>query len=189
MEFHPKLAIDLDVFRDRIDPSPRPPRHIVVGVRSLGREAKLEELPRRAARADAARGRNRRRGLSGNGVRPPELPRRRREGRHRRDARALLQGRPASLEVWRLTLGCDHERNWSFSVPSLRDAAERCSRRRAEACPRDTGDATRPRLVFPHGAVGRLARGKPGKGVPTRPSTCGCRPLAGGGVRSSSRRR
>ena len=49
MEFHPKLVIDLDVFRDRIDPTPRPLRHIVVGVRSLGREAKLEELPRRAA--------------------------------------------------------------------------------------------------------------------------------------------
>ena len=49
MEFHPTLALDLQSFRHRIDPQPRPLAHIVVGVRSLGRSAELEPVPRRAA--------------------------------------------------------------------------------------------------------------------------------------------
>ena len=49
MEFHPKMALDLESFRDKIETAPQPVRHIVIGRRSLGREPRLEPLPRRAA--------------------------------------------------------------------------------------------------------------------------------------------
>ena len=49
MEFHPKLALDLDAFADRIEPSAQRLRHIVIGRRTLGREARLERVPKAAA--------------------------------------------------------------------------------------------------------------------------------------------
>ncbi|HEY1357842.1 MAG TPA: hypothetical protein VGF21_06020 [Thermoleophilaceae bacterium] len=49
MEFHPKLALDLEAFSDRIEPSPLPLRHLVIGRRTLGREARLERAGRLGA--------------------------------------------------------------------------------------------------------------------------------------------
>src|SRR3989442_175715 len=49
MEFHPKLVLEVDAFADRIEPSPQPLRHLVIGRRSLGREARLEPIARSAA--------------------------------------------------------------------------------------------------------------------------------------------
>jgi len=121
MEFHPKLAIDLDVFRDRIDPNPRPLRHIVVGVRSLGREAKLEELPRRAAVGPMLR-----EAVIGVGVyQGMEFVLQQgfrdvagKAGTAATRARCCRAGLRRS-QVWRLTLGRDHERNWEALRPLL----------------------------------------------------------------------
>src|SRR2546426_652623 len=49
MEFHPKLLLEVEAFADRIEPSPQPLRHLVIGRRSLGREARLEPVSRPAA--------------------------------------------------------------------------------------------------------------------------------------------
>ena len=49
MEFHPKLALDLNAFRDRIEPDPQPLRHLVIGQRSLGPVAALEPVSRSVA--------------------------------------------------------------------------------------------------------------------------------------------
>ena len=49
LEFHPKLALDLEAFKDRVEPSPQPLRHLVIGRRTLGRKAKLEPATRREA--------------------------------------------------------------------------------------------------------------------------------------------
>ncbi len=45
MEFHPKLTLDVDAFADRIEGRPQPLRHLVIGTRTLGTAARLEEVP------------------------------------------------------------------------------------------------------------------------------------------------
>jgi hypothetical protein len=49
LEFHPKLALDLEAFKDRVEPSAQPLRHLVIGRRTLGRKARLEPATRRGA--------------------------------------------------------------------------------------------------------------------------------------------
>lgn len=49
MEFHPKVVLALSAFADRIERTPQPLRHLVLGRRSLGRTASLEPVGRRAA--------------------------------------------------------------------------------------------------------------------------------------------
>src|SRR5687767_8997204 len=49
MELHPKLALEVDSFADRVEAAPQPLRHLVIGRRSLGERARLEPAPRRAA--------------------------------------------------------------------------------------------------------------------------------------------
>ena len=49
MEFHPKYALEVDAFRARIEPKPIPLRHLVIGSRTLGREASLEPDGKRLA--------------------------------------------------------------------------------------------------------------------------------------------
>jgi hypothetical protein len=121
MEFHPKLALDLAGFEDRIEASPQPVRHLVVGRRSLGREAALEPLPRSAAVGTLLREavvgvgiyqgmefvlqRGMRDTLAMGGVAAT---------RARCCAAALRRAK-----VWRLTLGRDHERNWEALRPLL----------------------------------------------------------------------
>jgi hypothetical protein len=122
MEFHPKLALDLDAFRDRIDPSPRPLAHLVVGVRSLGRVASLEQLPRRTAVGPLLR-----EAVIGVGVYQGMefmLQRGMRDvagkaGTAAMRARCCGAGLRRA-QVWRLTLGRDHERNWDALRPLLR---------------------------------------------------------------------
>jgi hypothetical protein len=121
MEFHPKLAVDLDLFADRIQTTPVPLRHLVIGRRSLGDEARLEPLPRRAALGTLLREL-----VVGVGVLQGT------EFVLQRGLRDVLrQGKPAltrsaccvaalrNARVWRLTLGRDHERNWQALQPLL----------------------------------------------------------------------
>ena len=49
LEFHPKLALDLDAFKERVEPNAQPLRHLVIGRRTLGRKARLELISRRGA--------------------------------------------------------------------------------------------------------------------------------------------
>ena len=49
MEFHPKLLLELEAFADRVAESPAELRHLVIGRRTLGNDAALEPIPRRAA--------------------------------------------------------------------------------------------------------------------------------------------
>lgn len=121
MEFHPKLALDLQSFRHRIDPQPRPLAHIVVGVRSLGRSAELKAVPRRAAVGPLLR-----EAVVGVGVYQGMefvLQRGLRDVVGKAGTAALrtrccgagLRG----ASVWRLTLGRDHERNWEALRPLI----------------------------------------------------------------------
>lgn len=121
MEFHPKLAVDLNAFADRIQATPVPLRHLVIGRRSLGHDARLEPLPRRAAVGTLLR-----EVVVGVGVYQGM------EFVLQRGLRDVLrQSRPAltrsaccaaalrKAQVWRLTLGRDHERNWEALQPLL----------------------------------------------------------------------
>jgi hypothetical protein len=122
MELHPKLALDLDTFRDRIAAGPAPVRHLVIGLRSLGREARLAPIPRRHAIGTLLR-----EGVVGVGVYQGMefvLQRGMRDtlamggvalARARACAAAL-----ARAKTWRLTLGRDRERNWEALAPLLR---------------------------------------------------------------------
>jgi hypothetical protein len=114
MELHPKLLLDIDPYRDRIERDPQPLRHIVIGERSLGPEARLERVPRRAAFGPLLR-----EAVIGVGLYQgmefvlqhgaidvarqvkPALVR----------ARCCAAGLARST-AWRLILGRDHERNW-----------------------------------------------------------------------------
>ena len=119
MEFHPKLALDLAAFRDRIEPEPRPLSHLVIGARVLGRSATLEPVSRREAIGPLLR-----EAVAGVGIyQGMEFVLQ----RGLRDvagkawvARARAACASAALrraKVWRLRLGRDHERNWE----TLRD--------------------------------------------------------------------
>jgi hypothetical protein len=121
MEFHPKLALDLEAFRDRIEPSPRPLAHVVVGLRSLGRTASLEPLPRRAAVGTLLR-----EAVVGVGVYQGMefvLQQGMRDVAGKAGT-AVVRARCCAAglrgaRVWRLTLGRDHERNWQALLPLL----------------------------------------------------------------------
>ena len=121
MEFHPKLVLEVDAFADRIEPSARPLRHLVIGRRSLGREAHLEPVSRSAALGPLLR-----EAVIGVGVYQGMefvLQRGVRDvlgklGVARNRARCCAAGL-ARARVWRLTLGRDHERNWAAIKPLL----------------------------------------------------------------------
>jgi hypothetical protein len=121
MEFHPKLVLDVDAFADRIEPSPSPLRHLVIGRRSLGRAARLEPISRSAALGPLLR-----EAVIGVGVYQGMefvLQRGLRDvlgnlGTARTRARSCAAGL-ARARVWRLTLGRDHERNWAAIRPLL----------------------------------------------------------------------
>jgi hypothetical protein len=116
MEFEPKLLLDLDSFRGRIELRPQPLRHLVIGQRSLSDEAHLTPLPARAALRPLLRevvvgvGLYQgmefllQRGLAdlGSQFRPALV-------RSAACGAALRRAR-----VWRLTLGRDQERNWDL---------------------------------------------------------------------------
>ncbi len=122
MEFHPKLALEVSAFADRIAAEPQPLRHLVVGRRSLGARPRLERLPRRAAVGTLVR-----EAVVGVGLY---------QGMEfvlqRGTADVVGQLRPAltraacctaglaRARVWRLTLGRDHDENWNALLGLLR---------------------------------------------------------------------
>ena len=114
MEFHSKVAIEVESFADRIEREPQPIAHLVIGRRTLGDGARLDPLPRRAAAGTLLR-----EAVVGVGLyQGMEFVLQ----RGMRDV--LTQAGPAwtrasacaalvaRAQVWRLTLGRDHDRNW-----------------------------------------------------------------------------
>jgi hypothetical protein len=121
MEFHPKLALELSAFRDRIEDQPQRLRHLVLGRRSLGRTATLEPLGRSAALGPLLR-----ESVVGVGLYQGM------EFVLQRGARDVLaQARPGAVRargclaalsgarVWRLTTCRDFEANWRALAPLL----------------------------------------------------------------------
>jgi hypothetical protein len=121
MEFHPKLALDLSVFAERIEPSAQPLRHVVIGRRTLGYEAQLERMPKAAAIGALMR-----EAVVGVGIYQGMefiLQRGLRDVVGKVDV-ALLRATCCAAglrhaNVWRATLGRDHERNWAMLQPLL----------------------------------------------------------------------
>jgi hypothetical protein len=123
MEFHDKLVLDLDGFRDRVEGEPQPMADLVVGQRSLGREGRLERVPRRAAAGALVR-----EGVVGVGVYQGMefvLQRGMRDVAGKA-GEALTRARCCAAaarraRVWRLTLGRDHASNWDALAGLLQD--------------------------------------------------------------------
>ena len=115
LEFHPKLVLSIDAFADRIERRPQPLRHLVVGHRTLGREASLEEVPRRAVAGALLR-----EGVVGVGVAQMiEYMLQRGASDFLRKGglatrRAWCCGQAlARARTWRLRLGRDLDSNWA----------------------------------------------------------------------------
>jgi hypothetical protein len=114
MEFHPKLLLDIDYFRDRIEPEPVPLRHLVIGRRSLARDPRLEHVPRRRAVGPLIR-----EAVIGVGLYQGMefvLQHGMRDALRKLDVAAMRASCCAMCmrraRVWELTLGRDHDRNW-----------------------------------------------------------------------------
>jgi hypothetical protein len=121
MEFHPKLALELSAFADEIADGPVPLRHLVIGRRTLGRTAALEPVGKHAAAGPLLRellvGVGVYQGMEfvlQHGMRDVARKARPALTRARCCAAAL-----SSAQVWRLTVGRDHERNWEALRPLL----------------------------------------------------------------------
>jgi hypothetical protein len=121
IEFHPKLALDVESFAERIESASQPLRHLVIGSRTLGLTGHLEPLGRRHAVGPLIR-----EAVVGVGVyQGMEFVLQRgwadvagKSGTAAR--RALAVG--ASLrgaQVWRLWVGRDRESNWEALRPLL----------------------------------------------------------------------
>jgi hypothetical protein len=124
MEFHPKLALELSAFNDRIERTPQPLRHLVLGRRSLGRDASLVRVPRRAAVGPLLResvvGVGLFQGLEfvlQKGLR--DLPGKAGVARSRA---ACCAAALRHADVWRVSLGRDPARNWAALEPLLTEA-------------------------------------------------------------------
>jgi hypothetical protein len=122
MEFQPKLVLEVAAFRDRIETDSRPLRHLVVGRRTLGRQARLTESPRRAAAGALLR-----EAVLGLGVYQGMEFVLQRGIADTMGKLGVLQTRALccaaalrSATVWELTMGRDHEANWSALEPLLR---------------------------------------------------------------------
>ena len=122
MEFHPKLALDLEAFADRIEPSAQRLRHLVIGRRTLGREARLERVRRLSAVGPLVR-----EAVVGVGIYQGMefiLQRGMRDVLGKLDIAltrsACCAAGLARAQVWRATFGRDHERNWAALAPLLR---------------------------------------------------------------------
>jgi hypothetical protein len=121
LERHPKLALGVEAFADRIAREPVPLRHVVIGRRTLGRDARLSPAPRRAAAGPLVR-----EGVVGVGLYQGM------EFLLQRGARDVLSqaGTAATralccssglvrARVWRLDAGRDRERTWSALLSLL----------------------------------------------------------------------
>jgi hypothetical protein len=114
IEGHTKLALEVHGFADRVEAEPQPLGHLVIGRRSLGREARLEALPRRAALSPLLREM-----VVGVGIYQGMEFLLQRGLRDVTGMASTFGGRAACaaaalarVRVWRLTLGRDHARNW-----------------------------------------------------------------------------
>jgi hypothetical protein len=122
MEFQPKLVLAVEAFADRIEERPQQLRHLVIGRRALGSEARLEQLPRRVAVGTLLR-----EAVVGVGVYQGMefvLQRGMRDviskgGVFASRARACAAGL-ARARVWELTMGRDSDRNWAALERLLR---------------------------------------------------------------------
>jgi hypothetical protein len=130
LEFHNRRALDVEHYRDRIEMTPRPLRHLVVGHRTLSTRGRLEPLPRhRATRALLGAA------VVGVGVyQGMEFVLQsgwsdvlRKSGTAGRRA-VVAGGALRQAQVWRLWLGRDRQSNWEALLPLLDDAAEPGSR-------------------------------------------------------------
>jgi hypothetical protein len=126
MEFHPKLVLDLEAFSERVESQPQPLRHLVIGRRSLGRDASLEPAPRGSAvpalLREAVVGVGIYQGMEfvlQHGMRDVV-------GKVGIAATRVTccAGALARAKVWRLTVGRDHSRNWEVLAPLLRGGRE-----------------------------------------------------------------
>jgi hypothetical protein len=115
MEFHPKLALGVDAFADRIEPRARPLRDLVIGCRTLGLDSRLERLPRRSAVGPLVREM-----VVGVGIYQGMefvLQRGMRDVAGKAGTVATRSICAAAAlrrtRVWRLWLGRDHDRNWA----------------------------------------------------------------------------
>ena len=122
IEFDPKLLLDVEAFRDRIEPTAQPTRHLVIGMRTLGSDASLERIPRRRVAGTLLR-----ECVVGVGIYQGMefvLQRGMRDvlGKTRpaagRAAACLAVARRA--DAWTLRLGRDREANWAALEPLLR---------------------------------------------------------------------
>lgn len=121
LEFHPKLALEVETFAEKIASSSAPLRHLVIGRRSLGRGASLTPAPRRMALGPLLR-----EAVVGVGIYQGMefvLQRGMRDVlNHAGTAftRASCCGAGlARAKVWRLQTGRDQERNWEAIQPLL----------------------------------------------------------------------
>jgi hypothetical protein len=121
MEFHPKLVLELEAFADRIDPCPRPLRHLVIGSRTLGRTPRLEPLGQLRAinplLREAVIGVGIYQGMEfvlQRGLRDVTGKLGIAATRSMCAAAALARAR-----VWRFRIGRDHDRNWAALRPLL----------------------------------------------------------------------
>jgi hypothetical protein len=125
MEFHPKLALEVDSIADRIESSPQPLTDLVLGRRTLGQHAELEPLRRSAAIGTLVR-----EAIVGVGIYQGMefvLQRGMRDVAGKLDIAwtrtACSAAALARARVWRLTMGRDVDRNWATLLPLLsRDA-------------------------------------------------------------------
>jgi hypothetical protein len=122
MEFHPKLALELEAMADRIEPSPQPLSDLVIGRRTLGRRAELQPIRRTAAIGTLLR-----EAVVGVGIYQGMefvLQRGMRDVAGKVDIAwtraACCAAAVVRARVWRLTLGRDLERNWDALAPLLR---------------------------------------------------------------------
>ena len=110
-----KQAVEVEMFADRIETTPTPLRHIVIGTRSLGREARLEARTRSAAALPLLV-----HGVVGVGL-YQGLGYAHQRGLTDFTAKLLTAATRASAcarvlrhaQVWSLTLGRDREQCWS----------------------------------------------------------------------------
>jgi len=122
MELHPKLALNPEAFAGRVERSAQPLRHLVIGRRSLGRDADLAPIGRTAAVGALFR-----EAVVGVGVYQGMEFILQRGMRDVAGKTGVIATRMACCgaglaraKVWRLTLGRDHERNWQALAPLLR---------------------------------------------------------------------
>jgi hypothetical protein len=115
MEFHDKLVLDLDGFRDRVEGEAKPMADLVIGQRSLANRGWLKRVPRSAATGPLLR-----EGVVGVGVYQGMefvLQRGMRDvagkaGEALTRARCCVAA-ARRARVWQLTLGRDHASNWA----------------------------------------------------------------------------